>query len=227
LSDGQKQDLEAARKLDSRQAKARAYLALAAKADDEAKLSMAEIKRAEEMAEEHQRYLAVISVFDQRFESHAEGDQETWKRLIALREEVKKREFASDKDKYEWLPSMPRCSASNSSNSPNRCANTSPGRDGAGCNRKRRRVGDNTEGEVDSTVMAVSSPNAFSQTRLLHVLHLLADFLQLRLGLDDGLRDSGVVGFGADGVDRAEEFLAEEIQCSAGWLGGIQVFAEF
>src|SRR6478752_1235872 len=61
----------------------------------------------------------------------------------------------------------------------------------------------------------------------LHVLHLLADFLQLGFRLHHGLGDGCVVGLGADGVELAEQLLAEEIQGAARWFGGVEVFPEF
>ena len=70
-----------------------------------------------------------------------------------------------------------------------------------------------------------SACHALVLTRSLDVLDLLADFFQLGFGFDDGLGDGGVVGFGPDGVELAEEFLAEEVEGAAGGVGGIEVLA--
>ena len=61
----------------------------------------------------------------------------------------------------------------------------------------------------------------------LDVLDLLTDFFDLGFCFDDCLGDGGVVRFRADGVELAGEFLAEEIEGAAGWLGGTEVFSEF
>ena len=55
----------------------------------------------------------------------------------------------------------------------------------------------------------------FSPSLSLDVLHLLADFFEFGFGFDDGLGDAGIVGLGADGVEFAEQFLAEEVERSA------------
>src|SRR5262245_9598524 len=49
-------------------------------------------------------------------------------------------------------------------------------------------------------------------TGLFDILHLLAHALELRLGIDDELRDAHTVGLGADGVDLAVHLLQQEIQ---------------
>ena len=46
---------------------------------------------------------------------------------------------------------------------------------------------------------------------LFDVLHLLADSLEFRFGIHDRLREGGVVGLGADGIELAVDLLAEEI----------------
>lgn len=95
-------DLGAMRKLDSAQAKAQAYLDLIAKLD-EPKLSMEEIKRADMMAEERQRYLAIITVLDSRFQFYVGGIPEFRARFENIADEAGKRKFASSKEKVEWI----------------------------------------------------------------------------------------------------------------------------
>jgi hypothetical protein len=60
-----------------------------------------------------------------------------------------------------------------------------------------------------------------------HVLHRLADYLQLGFHFDDGLGDGRVVSLGADGVELAEKLLTEEIQRAARRFRSVEVFAEF
>jgi len=100
--EGLKQELEAITKIDTARAKAQACLALAAKLD-EPKLSMAEIRRAEKMAEDHQRYLAIITVFDRRFESYHQDDSGFYKRMNDIRKQAEQRKFANDAEKWEWI----------------------------------------------------------------------------------------------------------------------------
>jgi len=61
---------------------------------------------------------------------------------------------------------------------------------------------------------------------LFDILDLFADFFEFGFGIDDGLGDGGVVGFGADGVEFAEQFLAEEVERAARGIGGVEVLAE-
>lgn len=102
LSDEQKQNLKAIRKLETPQAKGQAYLALVAKLD-EPKLSMAEIEHAEKVAEAHQRYLAIITVFDRRFEIPDGGTPEFLIRLDAIEESAAKKNFAAPSEKRKWI----------------------------------------------------------------------------------------------------------------------------
>ena len=54
--------------------------------------------------------------------------------------------------------------------------------------------------------------NQFIFRELLHVLDLLADFFEFRFSCDDVLSECGIIGLGADGVEFAVDFLAEEVQ---------------
>ena len=62
---------------------------------------------------------------------------------------------------------------------------------------------------------------------LFDVLDLFADFFQFAFGLDDSLGDAGVVGLRADGVEFAVDFLAEEVERTAGRFGTVEIFVEF
>jgi hypothetical protein len=100
LNEDQKAELTAAIKLESLQEKAKAYVALLRKLE-EAKLSMDEIELAENQAEAHQRYLAIISVFDQRFQI-TEYDPKARDRFEALNLEAEKIQFGSADEKAQW-----------------------------------------------------------------------------------------------------------------------------
>ena len=56
---------------------------------------------------------------------------------------------------------------------------------------------------------------------LLDILDLLPHLLELRLGVDDQLRDAQAVGLGADGVDLAVHLLEQEIELPAARLRAV------
>jgi len=89
-------------KIESPQESAKAYLALAAKLD-EPKLSMTEIEHAEKMAEAHQRYLAIISIVDKRFESFDRAGSEYGKLNYAMYQEAEHRQFATQEERWAWI----------------------------------------------------------------------------------------------------------------------------
>jgi len=100
LSESQKAELTAATKLESVQEKAKAYVALLQKVED-AKFSMAEIELAEKQADAHRRYLAIISIYDQRFQI-TEYDPEARDRFEALQLEAEKIKFGDADEKAQW-----------------------------------------------------------------------------------------------------------------------------
>src|SRR6476620_4376493 len=57
-----------------------------------------------------------------------------------------------------------------------------------------------------------------SRPRSLNILNLLAHLLELRLGVDDQLRDAQAVGFRADGIHLAVHFLQKKIELAAAGL---------
>lgn len=101
LDETQRKELAAIPTMESIPAKGRAYLALAAKLD-EPLLSMAEIERADQMAADRQRYLAVISVVDQRFESSYQEYDGFAGRYAEIEIEATQRTFADAKEKAAW-----------------------------------------------------------------------------------------------------------------------------
>src|SRR5688572_3854223 len=67
-----------------------------------------------------------------------------------------------------------------------------------------------------------SSPPALSAVEgLFDILDLLAHPLELRLGVDDELRDAEAVGLGADGVDLAVHLLQQKVQLAPARLGAV------
>lgn len=102
LNDNQKQEMAAISKIESPQAKAQAYLVFASKLDVP-KLSMAEIEQSERIAADRQRYLAIISVFDRRFQSRGEESPEFHEKIAAIMLEAEQRTFASPEEKTNWI----------------------------------------------------------------------------------------------------------------------------
>lgn len=100
-NDQQTAQLTAIRKVEPLQARAKAYVALLSKLD-EPKLSMAEIERAEKMAEARQRHLAIISVFDKRFETDG-VTPELRERFREIEREAEKQTFADSCSKRDWI----------------------------------------------------------------------------------------------------------------------------
>jgi hypothetical protein len=89
-------------KIESPQQAAKAYLALETKSP-KPKLSIDEIKLADKMAEDKQRYLAIISIFDKRFQiSYAETlDQQ--KQMSEVLKKAEKKIFFTDEKKWQWI----------------------------------------------------------------------------------------------------------------------------
>ena len=61
----------------------------------------------------------------------------------------------------------------------------------------------------------------------LYILNLFADLFEFRFRVDDVLGEGCVVGFGADRVEFAVEFLAEEVEGAADGIAAGEVFVEF
>src|SRR5207302_796202 len=63
-------------------------------------------------------------------------------------------------------------------------------------------------------------------TPLFKILDLLANFLQLRLAGDNALRNSGIVGLGAEGIEFPKNFLDDEFKRPADRLVFAQMMRE-